>query len=238
MRYGISAKSPGFALTAVLTLAFGIGAPPLSFPLLKACCCAHCRFRSLQLVAFGDKLAGASPTARLALTASTGPEMGVYQREAQGFSALGGYTQTGYELSGAGAPAQINASRMTASVFPLLGVSPLMGRVFSQAEDDGKQQVTVISYQTWNSRFHADPHVLGTKILLDRKPYEIIGVMPREFEFPLVPGQLNRSELWVPMSFRPDELSGSAAASWNFQMVGRLEPGVLRVAGASRARSA
>jgi putative ABC transport system permease protein len=115
---------------------------------------------------------------------------------------------------------------LTASVFPILGVSPLMGRVFSQAEDDGKQQVAVISYQTWNSRFHADPRVLGTKILLDRKPYEIIGVMPREFEFPLLPGQLNRCELWVPMSFTDNEVSGAAAASWNYAMVGRLKPGV------------
>ena len=59
--------------------------------------------------------------------------------------------------------------------------------------------------RTWNSRFHSDAHILGRKILLDRKPYEIIGVMPRQFEFPLVPGQLNRSELWVPMSFTQAE---------------------------------
>ena len=52
----------------------------------------------------------------------------------------------------------------------------------------------------WHSRLHGDQDVIGQTIQLDRKPYEIIGVMPREFEFPLVPGQLNRSELWVPMS--------------------------------------
>ncbi len=220
------AKSRGFSLTAVLTLAFCIGASTAIFSIVEGVLLRPLPFADpSRLVAFGDKLAG-TELGPNGIDGVTGPEIGVYEREVQGFTALGGYTQTGYELSGAGAPAQINASRLTASVLPLLGVSPLMGRVFSQAEDDGKQQVAVISYQTWNSRFYADPHALGTKILLDRKPYEIIGVMPREFEFPLVPGQLNRSELWVPMSFRPDELSGAAAASWNFGMVGRLKPGV------------
>jgi predicted permease len=84
----------------------------------------------------------------------------------------------------------------------------------------------VLSYATWVSRFHRDAHILGTKILLDRKPYIVIGVMPRNFEFPLNRGQLNRPELWVPMSFRSDELVPAAGANWSYQMVGRLKPGV------------
>ncbi|PYV21644.1 MAG: hypothetical protein DMG24_18965 [Acidobacteria bacterium] len=67
--------------------------------------------------------------------------------------------------------------------------------------------------------------MLGSKILLDRKPYIVIGVMPRDFEFPLVPGHLNQSELWVPMSFTQQELM-TGAMSWNFNMVGRLKAGV------------
>jgi predicted permease len=100
-----------------------------------------------------------------------------------------------------------------------------MGRTFTQQEDEGFQQVAVISYQMWNSRFHGDMHILGQTIQLQRRPYEIIGVMPRDFEFPLVPGQLNRSELWVPMSFTQGELV-NGAGSWNYRMVGRLKPGV------------
>jgi len=64
------------------------------------------------------------------------------------------------------------------------------------------------------------------KILLDRKPYEVIGVMPRDFEFPLQPGHLNRSELWVPMSFTAAELAPASSANWSYNMVGRLRPGV------------
>ena len=70
-----------------------------------------------------------------------------------------------------GDPAQVNASRMTGGVFPALGVAPMMGRYFTQQEDDQKEQVVVLSYALWQKRFHGDPHVLGSKILLDRKPY-------------------------------------------------------------------
>ena len=99
-----------------------------------------------------------------------------------------------------------------------------MGRTFTQQEDEGRQQVAVISYQMWRSRMHGDPRVIGQTILLDRKPYQIVGVMPREFEFPLVPGQLNRSELWVPMSFTQSDLVQNGA--WAYRMIGRLKPGV------------
>ena len=68
--------------------------------------------------------------------------------------------------------------------------------------------------------------MLGTRIELDRKPYVVIGVMPRDFQFPMVTGQLYRTDLWVPMSFREDELAPVAAANWSYQMVGRLKPGV------------
>ena len=69
-------------------------------------------------------------------------------------------------------------------------------------------------------------NILGQKILLDRKPYEIIGVMPCDFEFPLVPGRLNRTELWVPMEPDTGLSSPRAQGGWGFYMVGRLKPGV------------
>jgi predicted permease len=120
----------------------------------------------------------------------------------------------------------VNATRLTGGVLPALGVQPLLGRLFTQQEDDQHQLVTVLSYATWQSRFHGDQDILGKKILLDRKPYVVIGVMPRNFEFPLVPGHLNRSELWVPMSFEEQELTPTASANWSYSMVGRLKPGV------------
>jgi putative ABC transport system permease protein len=115
---------------------------------------------------------------------------------------------------------------LSSGVIPALAVQPLMGRVFTQQEDEQSQPVVVLSYETWQSRMHGSANVLGSKILLDRKPYEVIGVMPRDFEFPLVPGHLNRSELWVPISFTARELTLPAAGNWSYQMVGRLKPGI------------
>ncbi|MGA7858473.1 MAG: ABC transporter permease [Terracidiphilus sp.] len=215
-------KSPGFTLTAVLTLAFGIGATTAIFSIVEGVLLRPLPFpQPERLVSLGDIVEGTGSD-NGAISGVTAPEIRSYMQNTRGFASLGAYQQDNYELSGVGDPLQINAARLTASVFPVLGVSPLMGRPFTQKEDESNQQVTVISYQMWHSRFHGDPTILRRKILLDRKPYEIIGVMPRDFEFPLVPGQLNRSELWVPMSLTAQE----GAGSWNFNMVGRLKPGV------------
>jgi putative ABC transport system permease protein len=219
-------KSPGFALTAVLTLAFGIGATTAIFSIVEGVLLRPLPFPDPdRLVVLSDILEGA----RLGANGDAGvtaPEIQAYQRGTSSFQSLGGYQSTNYELSGAGAPAQVNASRLSATMFPTLGVAPLMGRTFMQQEDDGSAQVAVISYAMWHSRFHGESDILGQKILLDRKPYEIVGVMPRQFEFPLVPGQLNRCELWVPLSPTHDELSGLGAGSWSFAMIGRLKAGV------------
>jgi putative ABC transport system permease protein len=225
-------KAPGFALTAILTLAFGIGATTAIFSIVEGVLLRPLPFADpANLVAVGDLIDGAS----LDGPSATAPELIAYAHDATGFSSLGGYQQTGYEFSGAGDPAQISASRLGASTFPTLGVAPILGRTFTQKEEDTNQAVTVLSYGMWRSRFHGDEQILGKKILLDRKPYEVIGVMPREFEFPLVPGQLNRSELWVPLSLTPGEIA-SGSSSWNYKMVGRLKPGVSAAAAQQQAQ--
>src|SRR5262249_40163199 len=156
----------------------------------------------------------------------TAPDIRNYMRGTQSFSHLGGYRLRLFELSGTGEPAAVNATRMSGEGFAALGVAPLLGRTFAQHEDDEQQQVVVLSYGTWRSRFHSDPNVLGSKILLYRKPYTVIGVMPRDFEFPLNPGHVNQSELWLPLSLQPEEFTSGRAASWNSRMVGRLKPGI------------
>ena len=216
-------KSPGFALTALLTLAFGIGATTAIFSIVEGVLLRPLPFSDpARLVTLGDTLEGVDADGET--PAVTAPGVQTYIRDTHAFSHLGGYTPSTYELSGPGTPAQINAARLTAGIFPTLGVSPLMGRTFDQQEDDGGRPVVVLSYQTWRGRFQGDPDILGRKLLLDRKPYEVIGVMPRDFEFPLVPGQLNGSELWVPMSFTPSELV-QGAGGWAYYLVGRLNPG-------------
>lgn len=219
-------KSPGFALTAVLMLAFGIGATTAIFSIVEAVLLRSLPFPdSNRLVVLGDHIVGAS-IGDDNDAGVTVPDIRQYTRDTQSFSSIGGYTYSGYELSGKGEPAQVNAARLTAGVFPTLGVSPMLGRTFTQEEDDHSVQVVVLSYGTWLNRYHGDRQIVGQKILLDRKAYEVIGVMPRGFEFPLVSGQLNRVELWVPMSFNQQELSPAGGANWSYQMVARLKPGI------------
>jgi putative ABC transport system permease protein len=219
-------KSPGFTLTAVLMLAFGIGATTAIFSIVEGVLLRPLPFPDpSRLMVLADRLQGAE-IAGNGEAGVTVPDIRAYTRDTKSFAGLGGYTFAAYELSGAGEPAQVNASRLTAGVFRALGVAPLLGRVFTAEEDEHSQQVAVLSYATWQDRFHGSEQILGNKILLDRKPYLIIGVMPRNFEFPLVTGQLNRNELWVPMSFTPQELLPQSGANWSYQMIGRLKPGI------------
>jgi len=219
-------KSPGFTATAVLMLAFGIGATTAIFSIVEGVLLRPLPFPDPdRLVVLADHLEGADVGGN-GEAGVTVPDIRAYGRDTHSFVNLGGYQYAGFEFSGNGDPAQVNAARMSGGVLPALGVAPLLGRVFTQQEDDQRQTVVVLSYSTWQSRFHGDPKILGTKILLDRKPYIVIGVMPRNFEFPLTSGHLNRIELWVPISFRPDELVPAAGANWSYQMVGRLKSGV------------
>jgi putative ABC transport system permease protein len=219
-------KSPGFVATSVLMLAIGIGATTAIFSIVEGVLLRPLPFPdSERLMVLADVLQGADVGGN-GEAGVTVPDIRNYTRDTHSFTSLGGYQGTGFELSGVGDPAVVNATRMSPGIFQALEVPPLLGRFFTQQEDAQHQQLVVLSDGTWQSRFHGDQHVLGKKILLDRKPYVVIGVMPRNFEFPLVPGHLNQSELWVPISFNEQDLSPGAAAGWNFNMVGRLKPGI------------
>jgi putative ABC transport system permease protein len=218
-------KSPGFTATAISMLAFGIGATTAIFSIVEGVLLRPLPFPdSDRLVVLADRIQGADVGGN-GEAGVTAPDIRAYTRDTRSFENLGGYTPVQYELSGAGEPAQVNASRLSNGVFPALEVHPLLGRFFTAQEEEQRQQLTILSYETWQSRFQGNPQILGSKILLDRKPYLVIGVMPKNFEFPLTPGHLNRNELWVPLSSTEQELT-QGAASWNYSMVARLKAGV------------
>ena len=214
-------KTPGFTITAILTLALGIGATTAIFSLVEGILLRPLPFNDPdRLVLVGDHLGDSSSTS------VTAREIETYSKATSAFSALGGYITTSYELSGGATPEEVHAARFTTGVFPTLGVQPILGRVVTQEEEDAHQPLAVISYALWLNRYQRDPHVLGRSIVLDRKPYTIIGVMPRSFQFPLEDGHLDQAQLWVPMSLTPDELSDQSAGFWGYQIVARLKDGV------------
>jgi putative ABC transport system permease protein len=214
-------KAPGFTLTAVLTLALGMGATIAIFSLIEGILLRPLPFSEPdQLVIVGDHV-GNGPNPGL-----TAREIAIYESATNAFSSMGGFTATGYELSGGTTPELIDGARLGAGAFSALGVAPMLGRIFTQQEDDGHQPLAVISYALWLNRYHRDPQVLGQSIVLDRKAYSIIGVMPRSFEFPLLPGRLDQAQLWVPLSLTADELSDKNVGAWAYRMVARLKDGV------------
>jgi hypothetical protein len=218
-------RSPGFTVTAILMLALGIGATTAIFSIVEGVLLRPLPFPDPdRLVILGDVLEGLH-CASCTQSSVTAPDIRNYMRDTESFSHLGGYRQRLFELSGTGEPAAVNATRMSGEVFAALGVSPVLGRTFTQQEDEEGQQVAVLSYSMWRSRFHGDANVLGSKILLYRKPYTVIGVMPRDFEFPLNPGNVNQSELWLPLSLQPENLR-RAARVVELRMVGRLKPSI------------
>jgi putative ABC transport system permease protein len=122
----------------------------------------------------------------------------MHARASEAFSSMGGFITERYELSGGGFPEEVPAARLGAGVWPTLGTRPILGRFFTQEEEDGRQPVAVASYALWLNRYHRDPHILGASIVLDRKVYSIVGVMPRNFEFPLEAGHLDQPRPWLP----------------------------------------
>ena len=214
-------KAPVFNLTAILTLGLGMGATIATFSLIEGILLRPLPFPDpSRLVLLGDHVGngtGVGVTAR---------EIATYQNATRAFSSMGAFFLTGYELSGGATPEQLTGARLGAGIFPALGVAPILGRVFTRQEDDGSAPVAVISYSLWLNRFHRDPGVVGQTIVLDRRPYSIIGVMPRSFEFPLVAGRLNQAQVWVPLSLTAEELSDQNAGAWRYRMVARMKDGV------------
>jgi predicted permease len=136
-----------------------------------------------------------------------------------------------FTLTSGGEPERVNAARVSANVFPMLGVQPQIGRAFLEEEDQlGRDQVVLISDGLWRRRFHADPNVLGQKLILNDKPYEVIGVMPAGLKVPRLSQLQNMRindedpELWKPLALTSDDLE--VMGNFNFGCIARLKRGV------------
>jgi putative ABC transport system permease protein len=214
-------KSPGFALTAIFTLALGIGGMTAVFSVVESVLLRPLPFHNAnQLVSLHESIAHDSHQFNV-----TAPDILTFQRETKAFSGIGGYIGANYLATGVGVPFEAQAERVTASLFPVLGVGPLLGRTFTQQEDDNAAPVTVLSYALWKNRFQSDPNILGKTIDLDKRPYTVIGVMPRNFEFPLDAGRFSSRDLWVPMSFSSTEKKREGD-DFDYGAVARLKRGV------------
>ena len=181
LRYGfrLLAKNPIFTLTAVLTLALGIGASTAIFTVVNAVLLRSLSFREPdRMVALWENHPQKGP-GRVSM-----PTFLDWQENTQAFSHIALFTPASAILTGGAEPEQVTGSTVTKNFFAVLGVNPLLGRVFS-AEDAAQRNSTIIlSHRLWQRQFGASPDVVGKMVYMEGAPSTVIGVMPAEAEFP------------------------------------------------------
>jgi putative ABC transport system permease protein len=220
IRYGLRGllKRPGFTVIALVALALGIGANTAIFSLVNAVVLRPLPFPEPdQLVwVYGNIRNGGN-------RASVSPlDFLDYRSQNKTFEQFAASVTVplAVNLTGSGEPERLTASGVTGNYFDAFKVSPALGRGFTlENEKTGQDQVTVLSHALWQKRFAGDPEIINKTIILDSKPYQVIGVMPAGLSLP------QTAELWVPLTFdvNPDMKQRKAHF---LRPIGRLKPGV------------
>jgi predicted permease len=213
------AKSPGFTTVALLTLALCIGANSAIFSVINAVLLKPYPWPD------SDRLVYIHNTYPLMGLQRAGCSIPDYLDRRNGVTALEEsalVTIATFNLSADGQPDFLEGRRVTPSLFPLLKVTPALGRTFTEDEAQiGVGKMVVLSDALWRNRFGANPKILGTDIRLNGQPYTVIGVMPADFYFP----SPNRAQLWVPFAFTDQQKSDAGRGNEFSTMIARLKPG-------------
>src|SRR5919199_695829 len=184
LRYAIRRllKSPGFAAVAVGALALGIGANTAIFSVVNSVLLRPLPYPAPeQLVQLWE----ARPRQNMPRVEIAPHEFLAWAEQSQSFKQLAASVGAEYNLTGRGEPERVAGTLVTASYFPLLGISPAHGRTFLAEEDQpGKNNVVVLGHELWQSRFGSDPSAVGQTVSLDGVPCTVVGVMPRGFRLP------------------------------------------------------
>jgi putative ABC transport system permease protein len=214
-------KSPGFTLVALLTLALGIGAVTTIFSLINGVLLKPLPYAdSGELVYMWEKLASFEHAM------VTYPNFLDWRERNRVFEDLAAFNGGSINLTGMGDPVELDVVRVSASMFPILRAQPLLGRTFLPEEDKlGGERVVVLTYGFWQDRFGGDPEVLGRALTLDGNPFTVIGVMPRDFEFP-VRGDLERIDVFVAIERFAENWIDNRGNHPGIAVIGRLAPGV------------
>jgi putative ABC transport system permease protein len=219
LRYGFRSlrKSPGFTIVSVLTLALGIGANTAVFSMVNALLLHPYNFRSLDTLVrvWEDRGIDKSYDARYIAPADA-EELRANNTVFESFTI---YSFHSFSSGTEGEVEPILGCKVSTNFFDVLGVGSASGRIFSATEEQpGTDRVAVVSHGLWQRRFGGDPQLLGKTISLNGRVYTIVGIMPKDFDYP-VP-----AELWVPLALTPAERSDRTHLS--LSALARLKPGV------------
>ncbi|MFP2927036.1 ABC transporter permease [Pyxidicoccus sp. 3LG] len=233
VRYALRtlSKSPGFALVAVLALALGIGANSAVFSVVNGVLLEPPPFAEPERLVH---VWGNYHAANLKDISVSVPEYRDYLTMPKSFASLAVYDENNVTLTGGDVPERLSVTNSTASLFPTLGVAPVLGRTFTQEEETpGRERVLVLTHKVWRSRFAEDPKVLGRELQLDGDTYTVVGVLPPGVEYPA------GTDVYAPFAPTPEQAAETTRGNHYLSMVARLKPGMtLEAAQADMARVA
>lgn len=214
LRYAARAlrRAPGFAITAILVVALGVGANTAAFSLADFVLLRPLPFpESDRLVKLWQRTPGFN---QVEVSPANYRD---WKAMATSFSGMGAYARRAVNLVGEGDPRRLQAARVTPELLPLIGVPAFLGRVITPANSAARATV-VLSHQLWQSHYGGDRNVIGRTVRLDGMPHTVIGVMPPTFHFPS-----REIELWAPLLLTGDDF---VDRNDNYlEVVARLAPG-------------
>ena len=235
LAFRLIGKNPGFASAAILTLALGIGANTAIFSVVNGVLLRPAPFADLERLVMVWETDGNSGTTR---EPGSVPDFLDYKDRSRTLDTLAGVSGNEVSLSAPGVdPVQVAGLNVTYDLLPMLGVSPIVGRTFTPAEDAAKgPAVALISESLWRTTFVESPTIAGQTIRVDDRPYEIVGVVPDTSDFGVLQilaaaaygrgfaarGERTRVDVWLPYQADPQALPRETHPMF---MMGRLAPG-------------
>ena len=210
-------RDRGFTAIAMLTLALGIGATTAIFSAVNAVLLRPLPYHeSHRLVSIRDVKA---PQYLSGIQVAMGHFV-EWRDRARSFDDMAAYVSRRYTLTGRGEPQRLSATNVSAGLFTMMGIQPTLGRDFTPAEDHpGGEDVVLVSHGLWQRIFGGDSGVLGQTLMLDGRPYTIVGVLPPDVDFPE-----SHVDLWTPLALTPQQRQ--AQGNHHLWVMARLKPGV------------
>jgi len=210
-------RSPGFTLTAILTLSLAIGATTAVYSIVRGALLAPLPYpHAEELVGLGFVQPGENPR-----NAQTGESSDLIMTQAKSFASIGiadGRLQSVNFSTGSGEAQNIRALKVSSTYLPTLGIAPILGRMFTREEDLPHAAPTVLLSEVfWRNSFNADPHVVDKVVHINEDPYTVIGVMPGQF------ATVDSPDVWTPLRISVDD---PGYYGTNYAMIARLKPGV------------
>ncbi|HEV3469196.1 MAG TPA: ABC transporter permease [Pyrinomonadaceae bacterium] len=219
LRFGarVLLKRPGFTLSAVLTLALGIGANTAIFSVVNAVLLRPLPYPGAERLVAVFETTQSIPRDYISVA-----NLRDYRAQTAAFEGFTTFVPQSVNLTGVGEPDRVRGGFVTSSFFPLLGARAAEGRTFLPEEDEpGRGRVAVLTHGLWQRRFGGDPSVVGKALTLNAEPYTVVGIMPEDFRFPM-----DEIEVWLPATAWPNYKDDRALH--NSFVIGKLREGATR----------